>query len=52
MELSNTAYVILGLLRKGAKSGYEIKSIVEAGASCVAGSMLRPRCSRCATRAC
>jgi DNA-binding PadR family transcriptional regulator len=29
MELSNTAYVILGLLRNGAKTGYEIKSIVD-----------------------
>jgi DNA-binding PadR family transcriptional regulator len=29
MELSSTAYVILGLLRKGEKSGYEIKSIVD-----------------------
>ncbi len=29
MKLSNTAYVILGLLRKGPKSGYEIKSIVD-----------------------
>jgi len=29
MELSSTAYVILGLLRKGAKTGYEIKSVVD-----------------------
>jgi PadR family transcriptional regulator AphA len=29
MKLSNTAYVILGLLRKGPKSGYEIKSFVD-----------------------
>jgi PadR family transcriptional regulator AphA len=29
MELSSTAYVILGLLRSGPKSGYEIKSIVD-----------------------
>jgi PadR family transcriptional regulator, regulatory protein AphA len=29
MELSSTAYVILGLLRKGPKSGYEIKSVVD-----------------------
>jgi DNA-binding PadR family transcriptional regulator len=29
MELSSTAYVILGLLSKGPKSGYEIKSIVD-----------------------
>jgi DNA-binding PadR family transcriptional regulator len=29
MELSSTAYVILGLLRTGPKSGYEIKSIVD-----------------------
>src|SRR5215211_8996157 len=29
MELSSTAYVILGLLRKGPKSGYEIKSLVD-----------------------
>jgi PadR family transcriptional regulator AphA len=29
MELSSTAYVILGLLRKGPKSGYEIKSAVD-----------------------
>ncbi len=26
MELSNTSYVILGMLRKGPKSGYEIKA--------------------------
>jgi DNA-binding PadR family transcriptional regulator len=26
MELSNTSYVILGMLRKGPKSGYEIKT--------------------------
>jgi PadR family transcriptional regulator, regulatory protein AphA len=29
MELSSTAYLILGLLSKGPKSGYEIKSIVD-----------------------
>jgi DNA-binding PadR family transcriptional regulator len=29
MNLSSTAYVILGLLRKGPKSGYEIKSVVD-----------------------
>jgi DNA-binding PadR family transcriptional regulator len=29
MELSSTAYVILGLLRKGPTTGYEIKSIVD-----------------------
>jgi PadR family transcriptional regulator, regulatory protein AphA len=29
MELGNTAYVILGLLRKGPKTGYEIKSFVD-----------------------
>ena len=29
MELTSTAYVILGLLRKGPKSGYEIKSVVD-----------------------
>jgi len=29
MELSSTAYVILGLLRKGPKTGYEIKSVVD-----------------------
>ncbi|MGH2960749.1 MAG: PadR family transcriptional regulator [Solirubrobacterales bacterium] len=29
MELSSTAYVILGLLRKGAKTGYEIKAVVD-----------------------
>jgi DNA-binding PadR family transcriptional regulator len=29
MDLNSTAYVILGLLRKGPKSGYEIKSIVD-----------------------
>lgn len=29
MDLSSTAYVILGLLRKGPKSGYEIKSVVD-----------------------
>ena len=26
MELGHTSYVILGMLRKGAKSGYEIKA--------------------------
>jgi PadR family transcriptional regulator, regulatory protein AphA len=29
MELTSTAYVILGLLRKGPKTGYEIKSVVD-----------------------
>ena len=29
VELSSTAYVILGLLRKGPKSGYEIKAVVD-----------------------
>jgi PadR family transcriptional regulator, regulatory protein AphA len=29
MELSSTAYVILGLLRAGPKTGYEIKSVVD-----------------------
>lgn len=29
MELSATAYVILGFVRKGAKSGYEIKALVD-----------------------
>jgi PadR family transcriptional regulator, regulatory protein AphA len=29
MELSSTAYVILGLLHKGPKTGYEIKSVVD-----------------------
>jgi DNA-binding PadR family transcriptional regulator len=29
MELGNTAYVILGLLHKGPKTGYEIKSVVD-----------------------
>ena len=29
MELNSTAYVILGLLHKGPKTGYEIKSIVD-----------------------
>jgi PadR family transcriptional regulator AphA len=29
MDLSPTAYVILGLLRTGPKSGYEIKSVVD-----------------------
>jgi PadR family transcriptional regulator AphA len=29
MELNSTAYVILGLLHKGPKTGYEIKSVVD-----------------------
>jgi DNA-binding PadR family transcriptional regulator len=29
MQLNSTAYVILGLLRRGPKSGYEIKSVVD-----------------------
>jgi len=29
MELGNTAYVILGMLRKGAKTGYEIKATAD-----------------------
>ena len=29
MELSKTAYVILGMLRLGQRNGYEIKSLVD-----------------------
>ena len=29
MDLSNTAYVILGMLRHGERSGYEIKQAVD-----------------------
>ena len=32
MDLSKTAYVILGMLRMGKRTGYEIKSLVDVSA--------------------